>query len=133
MVLIDSSVWVEFFGANPSPEIAYLDQLILEKKIATCLPIMAEVLSGAMSNRTRTIVQESFESMVFIDLDWKSKYVWEQLALLAEAAKKKKIGVPGIVDRMIILSAINANMGIWSFDKRLNQLARALEAQLYIH
>lgn len=51
MILVDSSVWIDFFRNRPSPQTARLAELLETQQIATCDLVMAEVLQGTDSQR----------------------------------------------------------------------------------
>jgi predicted nucleic acid-binding protein len=52
MILIDSSAWIEYLRDTGSPVCERVDQLLRsETPIATCDPVMMEILAGARSER----------------------------------------------------------------------------------
>lgn len=130
-VLVDSSVWIEFFSSRPAIPLDPLESLIEERQIATCLPIKTEVLSGRMSESTRKLLLEAFDAMDFIDLDWNSSKTWEALIEFALLAQKKKASLPGLVDRMILACCQSAGSPLWTLDRKLSNLAKALKLPLF--
>ena len=54
MILVDSSVWVDYLRDTATPQVARLDQLIGSDPIATGDLILAEVLQGCRSERQFT-------------------------------------------------------------------------------
>ncbi|HHJ13759.1 MAG TPA: PIN domain nuclease [Gammaproteobacteria bacterium] len=46
MIFVDSSVWVDYFNGNPTPEADRLDSLLGIEPVATGDLILAEVLQG---------------------------------------------------------------------------------------
>lgn len=64
MILVDSSVWIDYFGGAASPEADRLDALLGVELLVTGDLILAEVLQGFAANRdfqhARTLL-ESFE------------------------------------------------------------------------
>ena len=131
MILVDTSVWIEFFRPHPSKlNSLLLENLIEEGEVVTCFPIWAEVLSGKMTLKTRQTVSDAFKSMIFIDVDLNSPQTWEELIELAHFAKKYKLGIPGLIDRIILLASKKSTSQLWSLDKKLNHLAKALSVDL---
>ena len=46
-ILVDSSVWIDFFNKNPTAQVHQLDDLLLnDKRVCICPPILQEVLQG---------------------------------------------------------------------------------------
>lgn len=131
MVLIDTSVWIEFFKPHASwINSLFLESLIEEGEMATCFPIWAEVLSGEMTPKTRQTVSDAFKSMIFVDVDLNSSQTWEELIEMALFAKKHKLSTLGLIDRIILLASKKSNSKLWSLDKKLNHLAKALSLPL---
>ena len=64
MILVDSSVWIDYFGGAASPEVDRLDALLGVEPLVTGDLILAEVLQGFAADRdfqhARTLL-ESFE------------------------------------------------------------------------
>ena len=64
MILVDSSVWIDYFGGAASPEADRLDALLGVEPLVTGDLILAEVLQGFAADRdfqhARTLL-ESFE------------------------------------------------------------------------
>ena len=123
IVLVDTSVWVEYFQKKPLIDPAHVDLLIEERRVATCLPIKAEILSGEMSAQAKSVVLAAFDAMTFIDSDWDSHETWEEITDLATETRRKKRGVPGMIDRMILLAAKRSAAQLWTLDKKLQKLA----------
>lgn len=50
MILVDSSVWIDFFSGRSTPQVDRLDALFAEERIAIGHLILAEVLHGFRSD-----------------------------------------------------------------------------------
>ena len=68
MLLIDTSVWVEFFRGNPPPGLRELltDQL---PEVATTEPIVMEVLAGATDDRAVRQLETLVNGLVLLPVD----------------------------------------------------------------
>ncbi len=51
MILVDSSVWIDYFRGNSTPESDLLDSLLPVRPLATGDLILAEILQGTDSDR----------------------------------------------------------------------------------
>jgi hypothetical protein len=60
------------------------------------------------------------------DLADAGRAVEERVASLGEAAIRRRLRIPGIVDRMIIAAAQEAGETVWALDGPLRRLARAV-------
>ncbi len=130
-VLVDTSVWIEFFHRRPSFDLHTLTTLIEERQVVTCLPVMAELLSGEMTPPVRIAVHQAFDAMTCVDPDWNLPETWRQLIELAIEARKMKVGITGVVDRMILLAARGSGAQLWTLDKKILKLASATDVNLF--
>jgi predicted nucleic acid-binding protein len=89
-VLVDTSVWAEFFRSRPAiprAAITTLRALIEDDRVVTLLPIEAEVLSGRVAGTKEREVRQAFSAIEHIDLDWSARTTWERIVDLARAAQ----------------------------------------------
>lgn len=124
MVLVDTSVWIEFFKRSPAISLTQLELFIEEGQVVTCWPVKTEVLSGDMSRQTRSIVSDALNAMISVDPDWNSPATWKNLVGFATGARRKGLSVPGIIDRMILLAAKESGAKLWTLDKKMGKLAQ---------
>ena len=59
MILVDSSVWIDYFRGNPTPEADHFDSLLGSPQALICIGdlILAEVLQGVDSDAEYTTVR----------------------------------------------------------------------------
>ncbi len=133
-VLVDTSVWIEFFRARPQlprDSLDFLDLLIADDRAVTILPIQAEVLSGRVSTKREREIREAFGALEHVDLDWNASSTWDDVVALARVAQKSSHSIPGIVDRMILLSAQRSESSLWTLDQSLIRLAPEVGVRLF--
>lgn len=68
MILVDSSVWIDYFRGTPTPEAEKLDSLLGTEPIATGDLILTEVLQGFVSNRDFNQAKKLLTSLLIVDL-----------------------------------------------------------------
>ncbi len=68
MILVDSSVWIDFFRGVATPQAAKLDSLLGTELVATGDLILAEVLQGFTSDRDFNQARRLLTSLVIVDL-----------------------------------------------------------------
>ena len=51
MILIDSSVWIDYFRGNSTPKTERLDALLIEGPVAVADLVLAEVLQGCVQEK----------------------------------------------------------------------------------
>lgn len=112
-VLIDTSVWIEFFKANP----AYFEtglELIENGDIFSIELIFAELMQGAKGKREVDMIQEFFAQMKILD----SPGLIFQAGIFSRDHKLLDRGI-GLIDSVIISTAVRFDLQIWTLDKKI--------------
>ena len=68
MILVDSSVWIDYFRGRPTPQTDRLDALLGTTPLAIGDLIMTEVLQGVRSEREFRLVRTTLDAFTQIDL-----------------------------------------------------------------
>ena len=68
MILVDSSVWIDYFRSADTPQVALLDSLLGRSPLAVGDLIAAEVLQGVRDEREFKLVKQTLEAFEHIDL-----------------------------------------------------------------
>jgi len=68
MILVDSSVWIDYFNRTPTPQTDRLDALLGVEVIGTGDPILTEVLQGFAADRDFREASRLMTSLPIVDL-----------------------------------------------------------------
>lgn len=68
MILVDSSVWIDYFRGTATPQAEKLDSLLGNTPIATGDLMLTEVLQGFISDRDFNQARKLMASLVVVDL-----------------------------------------------------------------
>jgi predicted nucleic acid-binding protein len=68
LILVDLSVWIYYFRATDTPQVALLDSMFGRTPLAVGDLIAAEVLQGVRDEREFKWVKRTFESFAHVDL-----------------------------------------------------------------
>jgi predicted nucleic acid-binding protein len=68
MILVDSSVWIDYFRSADTPQVALLDSFLGRSPLAIGDLIAAEVLQGVQDERDFKLVKKIFEAFEHVDL-----------------------------------------------------------------
>ncbi len=68
MILVDSSVWVDYFRSADTPQVLLLDSLFGRTRIAVGDLIATEVLQGIRDDREYKLVRKVFDTFTRLDL-----------------------------------------------------------------
>lgn len=66
MILVDSSVWIDFFAARATPETDLLKESLPIRRIFTADLVLAEVLQGARSDRQFALMRDLLTNLDMI-------------------------------------------------------------------
>jgi predicted nucleic acid-binding protein len=121
MILIDTSVWIEFLKAR-SPYYDGVSELLEENRVLTVSCIFGELLQGAKNKRERTIIEDLWTYLPKID----ERHVFVRAGLESGIKKWTDKGI-GLIDSAIITSARQANAKIWTLDKKIQSILKPTE------
>ena len=68
MILVDSSVWIDYFRSADTPQVALLDSFFGRSPLAVGDLIAAEVLQGVRDEREFKLVKKTLEAFEHINL-----------------------------------------------------------------
>lgn len=131
-VLVDTSIWIEYFRAHPhlsEASLGFLSLLLEDDRVVTIYPVHAELLSGKLAPAKEKDIRNALDALGHIDLDWNTKPTWDQIIDLGRRAHKAALPVPGIVDRMILAATKHSNASLWTLDQGLNRLAQEVSVK----
>ena len=68
MILVDSSVWIDYFRGTPTPQAEMLDSLLGSEPVVTGDLVLTEVLQGFDSEHDFNQARKLLASLVVVDL-----------------------------------------------------------------
>lgn len=104
MILIDSSVWIDFFRNRSSPQTAKLAELLGTQQVSTCDLVLAEVLQGTDRQRDFDRLLRLLRALPCITVS--SPAIAVQAAQNFRALRAKGIAVRKTVDCLIATRCI---------------------------
>lgn len=98
-VLVDSTVWIDFFKNRPSPKTVLLEQLILNREdICICGFILTEVLQGIRDEKQYVTTKLQFSQLLYLEED---RSTFELGATLCRELRKRGITIRNSIDCLI--------------------------------
>ena len=121
-VLVDSSVWIEYFKSSGLEK---LDRLI-EEDLACINELILTELAPSLLLRDETDVLEGLQalSMIPLNVDWEIVRDYQLMNL------KSGINKVGIPDLIILQQVIDEKITLFSFDKHFRLMQRQLSFDL---
>ncbi|QDH79627.1 PIN domain-containing protein [Echinicola soli] len=114
-VLVDTSVWIEYFRGNPDFIKPGL-QLIEEGNAFSLEVIFAELAQGAKHEKEVNFITEFFSNMKLLDYPG----LTFGAGIYSQENKLVQYGV-GLIDSIIILCAKTYNLKIWTLDEKIRR------------
>jgi len=116
MIIVDTSIWIEFFRQSDETISEMLAGYLEDNEVVGLSVIFGELLQGAKSEAEERLILEFWRGLIKID----------ESELLIEAGKlahKRKLPSKGIglIDSCILQSVKSHKFSLWTLDKKLNK------------
>ena len=118
MVIIDTSVWVEFLKGK-QPFFDKITALLDENQVCALECIFAELMQGALNSRERNVIYEYWKNLPKSDV----KNVFIKAGIESGKNRWTSKGV-GLIDSVIIVSARETLSSIWTLDSKLRNILK---------
>ena len=128
MILVDSSVWVDFFRGNTTAEVDLLDNLLGRERIAVGDLIMVEVLQGFRATRDfnqarKTLAAFDLVELGGFDIAMKAAKNFRALQTLGYTVRKT-------IDTIIATRCIESGYVLLHSDRDFDPFAKHLGLQV---
>jgi len=128
LILVDSSVWIDFFSSSPGRAGNELRRIIEEAEpFALTGVVVAEVLQGLTRDESR--VEEYLAMWEMLEPSGFSTY--REAAVIFRLARSKGISLTTI-DTLIAAIAMEHDASLFSLDKDFSHLGRVTSLRLYL-
>jgi predicted nucleic acid-binding protein len=115
VILVDSSVWIDYFRGTPTPEAEKLDLLLGTEPIATGDLILTEVLQGFVSDRDFNQAKKLLTSLLIVDLAGQDMAI--QAAKNFRVLRALGITVRKTIDTVIATRCIESRLSLLYSDR----------------
>jgi len=129
MVLIDTTVWIDFFADRNEPHVAVLQELIQkEEDLSLCGVILAEVLQGIRLDADFIKTKEYFGDLIFLPM---RQATFIRAAKVCRSLRKKGVTIRKPVDCMIASVAIEYDILLLHNDRDFDPIAKHSKLRVY--
>jgi predicted nucleic acid-binding protein len=119
--MVDTTVWIDFFGGKPTPEVQTLEHLIeIREDICVCGLILTEVLQGIRNDADYTLALSRFAAFLFLPID---QHTFVKAAEMYRHLRRQGITIRNAVDCMIAAVAIEHDIPLLHKDRDFNPIA----------
>ncbi|HYM62086.1 MAG TPA: PIN domain nuclease [Thermoanaerobaculia bacterium] len=123
-VLVDTSVWVDFFNGYPSPHAETLARLIREEAdLVTCGLVVSEVLQGLRQSKSLLAIESHFREMDWLSPKEPDTYI--EAADLFRRLRVRGLTIRSTIDCVIANLAAHHDALIFSKDRDLTLIVES--------
>ena len=124
MILVDSSVWIEYFKGTKRAIL--VNELIDNNSLCINDLILAELLP-AINQRKEVHLREMLLSVAKTEV----KINWNQIVYMQTQNLLHGINKVGIPDLLIVQNAIDNNLQLFSYDKHFRLMSEMFDLRLF--
>ena len=122
MMLVDTTVWIDFFAGLDTPQVHLLESSIAKRKdFCLCGVILTEVLQGIRDNRQCARIQAIFSNLIFLPM------LYDTFLLAANIYRSLRgngITIRNSIDCMIAAVCIENNAELLHHDRDFDSISR---------
>lgn len=127
-VLIDTSVWIEYFKNKNAQLSERVDDFMTFSDVCVPKVVIAELIQGAKSEKEISVLEEFAETFTVLD---QSDDTWLKAGKLSFSLKRKGITVH-IIDCYIGVIAGESNCKVFSLDEHFKSIRKFTKLELII-
>jgi len=123
-VLVDTSVWADFFNDHPSPAQQALSNLVMsDDEICTCGVVVAEVFQGLRRDKGREQLADLFRDLLFLEPPDIGLYF--RAAELYRALRKRGKTIRSTIDCLIAVLAEENRCAVLARDRDMETILQS--------
>jgi hypothetical protein len=125
-ILIDTSVWIDYFKGRSDNIARHVDTILTENNIYVPKVVIAELIQGCKSEKEVSIIEEFLDAFFIID---NSENTWIKAGKLSFLMKKRGKTV-NLTDCFIAVIANENDCKILTLDKHFNDIKNFLKIKV---
>lgn len=120
MILVDTSVWIEFFRASSDLD---LESVLDLDEAVTCLPVIQEVLQGFDDERAYRLARDAMFAFPIVESPL-SEEVFQLAVDLYRSGRRAGLTIRSSIDCLIGACALRNSLVVCHRDRDFDALAR---------
>jgi predicted nucleic acid-binding protein len=125
-VLIDTSVWIDYFKDKNSHIAEQVDEILTNAEVYIPKAVIAELIQGARSEKEIAVIEEFVDAFHIID---QSETTWTKAGKLSFAMKRKGI-TANLMDCYLAVISQENNCKIFTLDRHFKDIKKFLKIEL---
>ena len=119
-VIVDTSIWIEYFNNPDSREKGEVDSLLEEDCVFLTGIILAELLQGTRSQQEFDILRSSLSALPFCETSFN---IWVEAGHIASSLRRKGVTLP-LSDCTIAALALENDCAIYTLDSHFARMEK---------
>jgi predicted nucleic acid-binding protein len=119
-VLVDTSVWVDFFRKKNSAVSIKLRDYLKLNKVCYTGPIIVELYQGAKTQHEMNILEQLFDTITYVDITRKHFY---HAGMISQKAAREGM-IYSTVDVILAVLAHDEELSLFSLDHHFRDISR---------
>jgi predicted nucleic acid-binding protein len=124
LILVDSSVWIDYFNGKTTAAVERLDRLLGSEQLAIGDLILTEVLQGFTSERDFRATEQMLASLQTVELGGREIAI--QAARNFQALRRMGVTVRGTIDTVIATRCIESGYELLYDDRDFDPFVKHL-------
>lgn len=121
-MLVDTTVWVDFFRGKETRQVATLEKAILQRdNIFYCGLVLTEILQGISNAKQSQLLKSHFNSLLYLDMH---RDVYLHAADIYVILRQKGITVRKTIDCLIAALAISHKIPLLHNDRDFHPIKK---------
>lgn len=117
-ILVDTSIWIEFFNKDHSGPGDALEQILLEGRVLTTGIVLTELLQGAKVDHEFEAIKETLSALPFLE---PSLTTWIEAGRISFSLRRKGITLP-TTDLIIGSLALEHHCAVFTLDPHFQKI-----------
>ena len=130
MILVDTSVWIDYFNGVENRQTETLDRILSEQSVLIGDIILTEILQGFDSDKDYRLAKQALDPLDCVHLGGKSLAI--EAASNFRYLRSKGITIRKTVDMLIASWCIEHDVELLHNDKDFDRIARELPLRVFV-
>ncbi|NQT74634.1 MAG: PIN domain nuclease [Chloroflexi bacterium] len=129
MILIDTSVWIDFFMGRDNPHAKAVESLVETREdICICGVVLTEVLQGIRNDKEHDKTKTTLSKLVFLPMTQETFY---SAADIYRTCRSRGITIRNSIDCMIAAACIQYDAPLLHSDKDFDLISSQFNLKIY--
>ena len=118
-VVLDTSVWLQFFRVGSSPEAMAIRSLLVSDQVMLVGVVYAELLRGARNQEQLEALHDTLQSLPYTETN---KYTWTLTGRILSSLDRTGERIP-VPDALIAAIAIQNDLSVYTQDEHFDRVS----------